>query len=408
MQNHKFNPQKLILTPADGSPLGIYTNFDASLINQGLEGDSFRRAEKYVLQNTVIQLLPKERVRGCLRYRISASDDVEVRYNPNREKAHYSNVQRCGSVWLCPICSAQISEGRRQELKLAISNHTKAGGEVYLVTLTNPHYISDDLQAQLDGQKQALKYFTGDRASREFMAKHGKVGHIRAMEVTYGQNGWHPHYHFLFFFERPILGGAIVLQDFMGKHWQHCCVKSGLKKPSIEHGCDVRDGSYAQEYVSKWGLEDEMTKGHIKKGRVGSHTPWDLLRLAEAGVEKAGRLFTVFAKAFKGKAQLRWSKGLKSRLLVEEKTDEELATETEKDSISITELDIQIWKIILTYKARADYLQCVESDIKTGADTATDFVMGLAERYIHDYPEVLQKFAEMMELKDCVSNAEGG
>lgn len=398
MQNPKNNLQNHNFTNPKSDPLGIYTNFDASLINQGLQKDEFRRAEKYVLQNTVIKLLPKERVRGCLRYRISASDDVEVRYNPNREKAHYSNVQRCGSVWLCPVCSAQISEGRRQELKTGIKNHAVSGGEVYLVTLTNPHYISDDLQAQLDGQKQALKYFTGDRASREFMAKHGKVGHIRAMEVTYGQNGWHPHYHFLFFFERPILGGAIVLQDFMGKHWQNCCVKSGLKKPSIEHGCDVRDGSYAQEYVSKWGLEDEMTKGHIKKGRVGSHTPWDLLRLAEAGVEKAGKLFAVFANAFKGKAQLRWSKGLKTRLLVDEKTDEELATETEKDSVEVNTLDYHLWKIILAYKARAKYLSCVENDIKTGADTATDLMLKLAYQFGIDFPALAEEFNEKMRL----------
>ena len=146
-----------------------------------------------------------------------------------------------------------------------------------------------------------------------------------------------------------------------------------------------------------------MTKGHIKKGRTGSMTPWDLLRASMGGDDASGRLFKAFAKAFKGKQQLAWSKGLKSLLGVNTKSDEELATETEKDSINITELDIQIWKIILTYKARADYLQCVESDVKTGADTATDFVMGLAERYIHDYPEVLEKFAEMMELKDCVT-----
>lgn len=384
-----------------GNPLGIYTNLRATPENKGLQRDSLKRAEKYALQNEVIKLLPKERVRGCLRYRISTDGGVDVRYNEKREKAHFSNVQRCGSVWVCPVCSAQISEGRRQELNNGMNNWTAQGGAVYLVTFTNPHHVGDNLQELLDGQKIALQKFWRQRKVRETMKALGYVGRIVATEVTYGKNGWHPHYHVLMFFEHHI--DTKPLRNFIGIEWQIACSKAGLKKPSLEHGCDVRDGSFAQEYVSKWGLEDEMTKGHVKKGRTGSMTPWDLLRASMGGDEQAGRLFKAFAKAFKGKQQLAWSKGLKSLLAVDEVTDEELATETEKDSISITELDIQIWKIILTYKARADYLQCVESDIKTGADTATDFVMDLAERYIHDYPEVLQKFAETMELKNRVA-----
>ena len=403
MQELKINPQNPDFVSKKSQPLGIYTNFDATPINKGLEGDSFRRAEKYVLQNTVIKLLPKERVRGCLRYRISSSDDVEVRYNSTREKAHYSNVQRCGSVWVCPVCSAQISEGRRQELKQAIKHHTATGGSVYLVTLTNPHYISDDLQGQLSSQKKALKHFMGDRKPREFLKGLGKVGHIRAMEVTYGSNGWHPHYHILYFFESPFLGGSIVLQNELGAIWQKCCVKAGLKKPSLEHGCDVRDGSYAQEYVSKWGLEDEVTKGHIKKGRKGSLTPWDLLRLAESGDDKAGKLFHVFAKSFKGKAQLRWSKGLKSLLLIEDKTDEELATETDKDSVQVNTIDIKIWKIILSCKLRSKYLECIEYDIKHDADTASDLIIQYVPVYLEKHPEELERFAETMELKNRVA-----
>ncbi len=40
-------------------------------------------------------------------------------------------------------------------------------------------------------------------------------------------------------------------------------------------------GAYADKYVSKWGLEQEMTKGHIKKGREGGLTPFDLLKTSE-------------------------------------------------------------------------------------------------------------------------------
>jgi len=33
----------------------------------------------------------------------------------------------------------------------------------------------------------------------------------------------------------------------------------------MEHGLDLRDGKYADKYVSKWGIEHELTKGHVKK-----------------------------------------------------------------------------------------------------------------------------------------------
>ena len=90
---------------SEGS-LGILTKVSSTLEQQGLEGMAVRRAVKYSLQNEAVKLLPTERVRFCLRHRIDGLKGVEVRYNENREKAHYSNVQRCGSVWVCPICSA--------------------------------------------------------------------------------------------------------------------------------------------------------------------------------------------------------------------------------------------------------------------------------------------------------------
>lgn len=423
MQIHKSNLQNPIFTPRSaktkacvcegstpesphtnasfGNPLGIYTKLQATPENKGLQRDSLKRAEKYALQNEVIKLLPKERVRGCLRYRISSSDDVEVRYNSTREKAHYSNVQRCGSVWVCPVCSAQISEGRRQELNNGMNNWTDQGGGVLLATFTNPHHVGDNLDDLLQGQKKAFVKLWGQRKVKETLKALGYKGRIVATEVTHGKNGWHPHYHVLMFFEHHI--DAKPLRNFLGLEWQIACEKAGLKKPSLEHGVDVRDGSFAQEYVSKWGLEDEMTKGHVKKGREGSMTPWDMLRASMGGDEQAGRLFKVFAKVFKGKQQLAWSKGLKQLLAVDEVTDEELATETDKDSVQVNTLDIQIWKIILSCKLRSKYLECIEFDVKNNTDTASDLVIQYVPAYLETHPQELERFAETMELKNRVA-----
>nr|QJS05726.1 rolling circle replication protein, Rep63 protein [Psychrobacter sp.] len=383
--------------------LGILTKSCATLDFKGLAEIAVRRTVKYSLQNEAVKLLPTERVRFCLRHRVDATKGIEVRYNQKREQAHYSNVQRCGSVWVCPICSAQISEGRRQELKQGMEywqgqgNAKEAGGAVYLLTLTNPHHQGDNLVQLLEGQKKALHRFWTLRKSREMFKALGKVGHITATEVTHGVNGWHPHYHILIFFDKPI--NSKVLRDFLALCWQNCCEKSGLKVPSLEHGCDLRDGKYADKYVSKWGLADEVTKGHIKKGKEGSATPWDLLRQSEEGCEKSGRLFQVFAETFKGKRQLSWSKGLKSLLKVDVKEDEELAQVTEKDSVEVEILDIQLWRLICRYKSRADYLKAKEHDIKFGSERSYNLVIALAESYIKDYPHELMRDADLHDVR---------
>lgn len=367
--------------------LGTITKSQSNPDFKGLRENALRRSEKYALQNQAVKLLPNERVRFCLRHRVTADECVTVRYNENRQKAHYSNVQRCGSVWLCPICAGQISEGRRQELKQAMIAWREQEGAVYLLTLTNPHHHGDNLDQLLSGQRKAIKYLWGDRKPKEMLASLGKVGHIVSTEVTHGVNGWHPHFHILLFFKNTINHAA--LQTFISLQWQNCCKKAGLKIPSMEHGCDLRDGKYADKYVSKWGLEDEMTKGHTKKGREGSATPWDLLRLSEEGCERSGRLFQQYAASFKGKRQLSWSRGLKALLLVEETTDEALATETEKDSVEVRQLALEFWRLIKRFNARADFLKAVEMDMLDGDNRAHDMIIDLAIRHTIENPNEL-------------------
>ena len=63
------------------------------------------------------------------------------------------------------------------------------------------------------------------------------------------------------------------------------------------------------------GLEHEMTKGHVKKGKKENRTPFDILRsYSETENEADANLFKLYYFAFKGTRQLNWSKGLKSWL----------------------------------------------------------------------------------------------
>lgn len=47
-------------------------------------------------------------------------------------------------------------------------------------------------------------------------------------------------------------------------------VKSGLGKPNRRNGIDLKMGSNNEDkladYISKWGMADEMTQAHLKIG----------------------------------------------------------------------------------------------------------------------------------------------
>jgi hypothetical protein len=381
-------------------PLGIHGKLQVMPTGHGLQTSEeiiqnsvnldyvTRRVARFALQEVARSILRDmiernnkmtyvHQVRNCLRARISKQKGVTLFYNVEREQANFGNLQRCYSVWNCPICSMTITEGRRTELKQGLSNWTDAGGHAYLATFTNSHHRGDNLDQLLTGQKKAFVKFWEKTKVKEMLKRLGYKGRIVATEVTWGeQNGWHPHYHMILFFDHEINHQG--LQTFLALQWQEACIKAGLKAPDLIHGVDVRNGTYAAEYVSKWGLEEEVTKGHLKKGLNGSLTPFDLLRGTSTN-NHYKTLFKEFADVFKGKQQLVWSKGLKELLGIKQLTDEELVDDTDETSIEIRELGDLIWQLILKYEKRAHVLYLVEQDYQNGTNTLYDFIDGLAQ-----------------------------
>ena len=109
-------PRTHIAPPVDGGSLGIYTK---SLVAPS------KRVHDFILQDQSCKLLPKHRVCNCLKKRIDKDKNRTVKYNVDRKKSHWSNVQRCASLWVCPVCAKQITEGRRSELSAALERWKK-------------------------------------------------------------------------------------------------------------------------------------------------------------------------------------------------------------------------------------------------------------------------------------------
>ena len=102
--------------------------------------------------------------------------------------------------WTCPVCAAKISERRRHEVAYAMKQAEVLGLRVVLVTLTVPHALGDDVAYIVDRMSSAWTRLWQGRRGQELRLTLGIWGHIRALEVTHGANGFHPHFHALVFF----------------------------------------------------------------------------------------------------------------------------------------------------------------------------------------------------------------
>ena len=384
-------------SPVQGVPLGIYAKSHSTLDLQGVfspvsggvldhETGEFIplapgateirrsaaeiRLERYAMQSVSRSILPKSQTAKCLRVPFRPDGRVDIYYSPEHQSASFGGLVTCHSVWVCPPCSAKITERRRVEIGGAIAAWEALGGSVVMLTLTHGHTQADALADLLIGQQKALYHFFGGRKGRELMEALGRVGHIRAWEVTHGRrrqvnNGWHPHFHILLFLEHSH-HDLLWAEDWAYHVWLNACQLAGLPLPNRRYGVTIKDGTKAAAYVAKmgheeaagtWGLDSEMTKGHVKRSRDGE-TPFDFLRAALAGDDPQARaLFREFAESFKGKRQLVWSRGLRERFNLDDLSDADLAAAHESDAFLLSSLSRDDWRLILRFDARGELLE---------------------------------------------------
>lgn len=345
-------------------------NGDNNGLPDGFEDKpTFDRFLRYQMQSAAKHLLPHNRVGLCLRHQIERYGNVSLFKHRSTQKAFYGGLMVCGSVWVCPVCAAKISERRRSELKAAFDIHLQQGGYCTMVTLTFSHSARDKLDDLLVALGKAVNNFRSGKRYNNFRKEVGLVGSIRAFEITFGQNGWHPHIHLLLMHSKEIdPWDREEVRDKLYDMWEGACAKNGLQT-SYEHGLKVDDAAEASQYIGKWGdimdkpwgTDSEMTKANIKKGRAGSMTPFDFLRaVIEDGDLQYEDKFREYAAATKGKQQLVWSPGLKAKYLIDEKSDEDVVTEKVEEADLLGLLDWQDWRYIVQNDLRVRLLQEVE------------------------------------------------
>lgn len=353
------------LTPVKRNlPLGTITN-TASPFEMWTS-----RELRFVLQSCARELLPGERVGDCLHMVIPVAQYVEIRRVTADKRAFYKNLAVCGSVWQCPVCAVKISEARRAELQAAL-NAWKGG--LLMCTYTLSHKSTMSLSKTLETVKLAYRAGKGGKAYQKFKFQFGIVGSIRALEITFGANGWHPHVHELIFTEREVSKeNQQQMYNYIWSHWSNTVKKEG-QWAGVEHGINLTtaDNDIA-EYIGKWGHDPltpgwgvarELTKqvSKVGSGKKGE-TPMQLLYCYFEGDKRKGNLWREYALTMKGSNQLVWSKGLRQLALVPQSTSDEEIAETEPaNSILVAQLTRKQWRAILVSRMRGEVLSKAES-----------------------------------------------
>jgi len=284
---------------------------------------------------------------------------------PQIKSAHYKNLLVCARVWLCAVCSSKITERRRQELTWGVE---RSAHSVLLVTYTLRHNPDDSLHDLLCALLNGYRKIKAGAPGKRLREKIGWVGDVRALEVTHGINGWHPHIHVLTLIEGELdPDGLAHLENTLKRRWRSIMAAMG-QDASYSAGADVRSAkSDVAEYILKygrlpqqsgWTVEHEITKQPTKTGKHGGRTPMQLLSDYGDGDKLAGELFVEYSAAFKGRHQLQWSRGLRELLGMNEdaKTDEELATEEIEPASILAILTRKDWAVIVGNDARAELL----------------------------------------------------
>lgn len=272
---------------------------------------------------------------------------------------HVAGVVTCGSVHACPVCSARIRETRAREVEQGLRFHVETGGAALFVTLTAPHDAGDALATVWDGISKGLRGVWGGRAWMADRERFGVVGVVRALEVTHGASGWHPHVHALLLTERPLSETEhLALLARLSERWQRAVTRAGLRSPSAARGVTLYPvasieavASYATKIADEHGVERsvgrEMTRLDLKAGRwFRSRTPFAILADFTAwGDADDLALWHEWERVSHGRKALVWSRGLKGRLGITDRTDDEIAAEIVLGTV-VARLDRWEWRAV--------------------------------------------------------------
>lgn len=317
------------LSPKKGGPDGVFL---------GNTGSNVSKLSKWQLLGMVKDLLC-----GTGYAVLRCQNPIgQVQIKRGSEGACFGGIATCKSVWLCPVCNLRISAERGDMIRQSQDK----GFHMAMLTLTLQHDKGDDLDDVLGALKSATREMKSGGFWIKLKKDFGIVAYPTACEITYGQNGWHPHMHMILFFDGfPDLD---VLFQILVDRWAHVVDKVG-RYASKDHGLDLikTDAEQGADYVTKFrsNLAYELT-GQFNKGK----TFWELVQQGRRD------LVLEYADATFGLKSLTWSHHAKEILGIKEKEIED------QDLEVLANISNKVWQVIRSHALQGFVLELAEID----------------------------------------------
>ncbi|MFI6158309.1 protein rep, partial [Kitasatospora sp. NPDC051170] len=329
-----------------------------------------RRRRRYLARREIWTFTTVKRLSACGRVMAQGQDGKKdrVKIHVRDGVAYVSGVCVCANGWLCPVCSAKIRTKRANEIAVGVARLILEGGSAWMVTFTVRHAKGHALAELLNALNDAFRRLGNGKAAVREKKLTGKIGTINSREITYGKNGWHPHLHVIVCFDsEPDTEQLAYMMARWTRVWMDWTKKHGFPADQ-RHGVKwdkVMTAEGAGEYIAKAQdsgkhIGNEVARGDLKRGKLGSLTPFEMIDyLIATGDAVVIDLWHEYEIATKGKSWLRWSQGLKAKLGIVEKTEKELAAE-EVAGGEVAELTEAAWKLVVMNRLEIAVLEAVE------------------------------------------------
>lgn len=259
---------------------------------------------------------------------------VVVQVYPQERRAFWDGVLQCGRQHSCPVCAERRAAKRARELDDLM--RSDPDGRWQMLTMTVRHSKNESLREIIERLFDAWRFTRTTRAVREVFKKRVSAS-VRALEVTYGKNGWHPHIHLLLRTADWLPGERELFADA----WTRALGSMQKRGIGVVWSAPLRGKGDEQRarYIAKLGAE---VAGLGKEARRGNLTPWQVAHGALSD-ESERALWTEYQTTMHGRRILEFDERAKA-----------IAALAEAPTEPVSEMRIELLSEEVSYLARAE------------------------------------------------------
>ncbi len=245
----------------------------------------------------------------------------------NKETARFWGTLTCKNPWICPVCSARQMSKYATDVAVAIDALKAQGQSAFMITFTIPHTsgmpCDETTEILFDTWHDFHIRGNSNLKNKEKDWKHADpfatfcetfncIHRIRVGEFTWGEHGWHPHFHCLFFVDEKNFDLVKGWADILNKRWLEVAKRKTIKiwtkryhdkKKATKRAeimfakadkvgskgayisVDKKGNVIKQEssmYICGWGADKEVTGNYRQKATGDGHlTPYQMLQNAQ-------------------------------------------------------------------------------------------------------------------------------